>query len=115
LNDSVNPKEVYLDSEISSDKHDYIGHENVEDENSELGRLVKLEFDKAMPKNLLPATICDETNREVGIVTSSTNSSLIEKQIGLGFVLGNYHLNGNSYFISDSKNKVKVKICELSK
>ena len=115
LNDSVNPKEVFLNSEISSQKHDYIGHENVKENNTDLGRLVKLEFDEAMIENQLPITIYDEAKRKVGIVTSSTNSNVIDKQIGLGFVLANHHLNGNSYFVMDSKSKVKVKICELSK
>lgn len=115
LNDSVNPKEVYLDSEISKHKEDFIGHDNVEESDNDIARLVKIEFEREFDSNELPISIYDNDNHEVGVVTSYTNSKLIKKQIGLGFVIASYHLNGNKYYISEQENKIEVKICELSK
>lgn len=115
LNDSVNPREVYLESEISSQKHDYIGHEIIEDNKDDLGRLVQLKFEDTINDCKLPMAILDSSNKEVGVVTSVAISDVIDKPIGLGFLDSSYNLNGNSYFISDGQNKVSINICDVKK
>jgi len=115
LNDSVNPIEVNLDEEISKQKHNYIGHENIEDEENELSRLVKIKFKNGLPNKDIPFPIFSKENKEIGIITSVGNADIISSPIGLGFIDRNFNLNGNSYFIQDEKDKFEIEICELNK
>lgn len=115
LNDSINPREVYLDSEISSEKKDYIGHDIIEENNTALGRLVQLKFEEIINDCKLPLSIFDGKGKEVGIVTSIAISDIIDSPIGLGFLDSNYNFNGDSYFVSNNQNKIPVKICDLKK
>lgn len=115
LNDSVNPSEVYLNSEVSNLKHDYMGHENVEDKNVNLSRLVKIKFKHNADSLKLPLSIIDDKNMEIGVITSFANNNIIKFPIGLGFIDFDLGINGNSYFATDGKNKIEIIICELRK
>lgn len=115
LNDTVNPIEVYLKSEISNLKHDYIGHESVETKNDNLSRLVRVKFKSDTIIEKLPTTIFDENNNDVGIVTSFANADFIKSPIGLGFIDNNLILNGNLYYAADGKSKMEINICEMKK
>lgn len=115
LNDSVNPIEVNLSSEVCTQKHDYIGHESVEEQNDELSKFVRINFKSEFAYNKLPITIVDNHNSEIGIVTSIANGEVINSPIGLGFIDLEYSLNGNTYFAVEGKNKVEINICELNK
>lgn len=115
LNDSVNPIEVYLDSEISNLKHDYMGHENVEDNHESLSRLIKVRFKLNINSPKLPLTIIDKKNKDIGVITSFANSDIIKFPIGLGFVDGDYNINGDTYFATDGENRMEINICELKK
>jgi glycine cleavage system aminomethyltransferase T len=113
LNDSVNPIEVNLGSEVCTQKHDYIGHERVEEQNDELSKFVRINFKSEFVYNKLPIAIIDNHNNEIGIVTSFANTDVIDSPIGLGFIDLEYSLNGSTYFAVDGKNKVEINISEL--
>ncbi len=78
LNDSVNPLEVKLGSEICAEKNNFIGHENVEDERSDKSRIVKIKFEKGLPDKSLPLSIVDSKNKEVGLITSIADADIIK-------------------------------------
>ncbi len=115
LNDSVNPIEVYLNSEVSEVKNIYIGRENIEDRNSELSRLIKVQLLNGVLGNKLPFPIVNSENEEVGIITSIADEQIIKHAIGLGFIDAELNLNGNLYFAVDKENKFELKICEINK
>ncbi len=113
LNDSVNPSEVYLNSEISKHKNSFIGHTNIKSGNSELSRLIKIQFQNDKPRSELPFSIVNSNNEEVGIITSITDGLEIKEAVGLGFIDIELKLNGTSYYAVDGNNKFKLNISEI--
>ncbi len=114
LNDSVNPIEVNLVSEISKQKNNFIGCENIES-TTELSSLIKVQFTNGIPSENIPYPIFNDKNEEVGIVTSFAEGEMIKHPIGLGFVDSDFSLNGNRYFVKNGNSKYQLKICEINK
>lgn len=113
LNDSVNPSEVYLDSEISNLKKDYMGHENITFSNDSFTRLVKIKFKSEIKFPNLPITIIDCNNKDIGIITSYANADVIKSPIGLGFVDAQFKLNGDNYYATNENEEIEINICEI--
>ena len=88
LNDSVNPHEAGLLSEISFSKGCYIGQEVIArlDTYDKVQRKLKgiiIEGDCDCQSGM---NLYDTTENEVGLITSITKSELIKKKIGLAYV-----------------------------
>jgi len=115
LNDTINPIEVYLNSEISNLKNDYMGHENVVISNNNLSRLVRVKFNSEIFSPKLPLKIVDNNDKEIGIITSFAKTNYTKLPIGLGFIDAGFKLNGDIYFALCENDKIEIKICDLKK
>ena len=113
LNDSVSPMEVNLQNEVCFEKHNYIGHETLEQENGGFGKLVGITFEDQFHSSNQTLAIENNNGEEVGIITSFANSKHLKNPIGLGFIESNIIPNGQSYFAVDDNIKTKIKICDL--
>ena len=113
LNDTVNPMEVNLLSEVCTEKHNYIGHEIVEGENSALGKLVGITFEDSIAPFSQNITIENNLGEEIGVITSFTNSNYLKQPIGLGFIESKIIPNGELFFAVDENQKTKIKISDL--
>ena len=113
LNDTVNPIEVNLLSEVCPEKHNYIGHETVEEASSELGKLVGITFEDNFQSSNQNISIENNLGKEIGIITSFVNSIHLKQPIGLGFIESSIIPNGELYFAVDEKFKTKIKISDL--
>jgi folate-binding protein YgfZ len=115
INFDTNPYETNLLQEVSFKKGCYIGQEviaRIETYDKVQNRLCGFIFSDKCDLEL-PISVFDDMEVAVGRITSTANSYLFEKQIGLGFVKRKSVLeNGNYYVLSDSKKKM-VKIVEL--
>ncbi len=115
INDSVNLIEVNMVSSIGDKKNNFIGAENINRNKNEIDRLVKVRLTKSFANENLPTSIVDDSNNEIGIVTSISNESIVESPIGLGFIGANFSLNGDKYFVTDKNGKYEIKIYEVEK
>jgi len=115
INDSINPHENGLISEVSFNKGCYIGQEVIArlDTYDKVQRVMKgFVFEKEFVSEL-PANIFDSEDNEVGLVTSFTYSEMFKKQIGLGIVKKKFLTEGNKYFINNGNGKVELSITGL--
>ena len=108
LNDSVNPLEVNLLDEVSHEKHNYIGHEIIEDKNEQLGELVKISFNNYFDNSELPIPLLDEDGNEIGVVTSLPRINIDKSFKGLGFVNSGFQLNGFDVYAVTENKKIKI-------
>ena len=113
LNDTVNPIEVNLLNEVCPEKHNYIGHETLEEGNSGLGKLVGIIFEDNFQSSNQTIAIENNLGEEIGIITSFINSNHLKQPIGLGFIESSIIPNGELYFAVDENIKTKIQISEL--
>jgi glycine cleavage system aminomethyltransferase T len=113
LNDTVKPIEVNLLDEVCLDKKNYIGHEIINEEKNDLGKLVRITFNENINSVENNISIVNQSNDEVGIVTSISNTELLKSPIALGFIDAKINLNGDAYFALSDNKKTEIKIFDL--
>lgn len=113
LNDTVNPIEVNLLNEVCAEKHNYIGRETVEENNSEQGKLVRITFDSYFNLSNRSISIENKYAEEIGIITSFIDCENLGTTIALGFIDSNIAPNGEVYFAMDKNKKTKIQISEF--
>ena len=113
LNDTVNPLEVNLLNEVCAEKHNYIGHETIEESDNQIGKLIGITFESNFNSFIKNTSIENHLGEEIGIITSYIDSNLLEKPIGLGFIESKIKPNGELYFAVDEINKTKIRITDF--
>lgn len=116
LNDNFNPLEANLMNEISFTKGCYIGQEVIArlDSYDKVQKfLTGIEFENfEVPEDAISIFTSNE-EKEIGIITSVTNSSALNKKIALAYIKKNYLNNNQELFaksiVQNREYKVSVK------
>lgn len=106
INDTVNPYEANLMAEVNSTKGCYIGQEVIArlDTYDKVQRKLKgIIFNENCSLNL-PAVLLNEEGEEAGIITSSVNSILLKKQIGLALIKRQFSENETKLHLKGKEN-----------
>lgn len=115
INDSINPHENGLISDVSFNKGCYIGQEVIArlDTYDKVQRVLKgVIFEKEINPEL-PAKILSINGEEIGIITSIVYSEMFKKQIGLAIVRKKYLENDSEFFVSAGDERIKIIITDL--
>lgn len=115
INDEINPHENNLINEVSFTKGCYIGQEVVArlDTYDKVQRkLTGFIFEENIKADL-PITIINESNEEIGEVTSIANSPVNGKTIGLGFVRKKKLSPKEKLFIEIEAKRIYLSLNEL--
>ena len=114
INDSTNPHEVNLVSEISFKKGCYIGQEVIArlDTYDKVKRnMVSVDVSGFSGNTATPITILTE-NTEAGILTSYVNSELLSCKLGLALVNKKILESQDELFLLIDENKIPVKLIQ---
>lgn len=115
LNDNYNPHEARMLNLVDFKKGCYIGQEVIArlDTYDKVQKyLMGVGFSEKFETNG-EMNLFDENGNEVGVVTSTTFSPRLRKQIGLGYVRKSFALNGQKLFIKTESNEQEVTVHEL--
>jgi folate-binding protein YgfZ len=115
INDSINPHENGLISDVSFNKGCYIGQEVIArlDTYDKVQRVLKgIVLEKEINPEL-PAIIFSINDEEIGIITSIVYSEMFKKQIGLAIIRKKYLENDTEYFITIGDERIKLIITDL--
>ena len=115
INDSINPHENGLITDVSFNKGCYIGQEVIArlDTYDKVQRVLKgIVLEKEINPEL-PTIIHSINDEEIGIITSVVYSEMFKKQIGLAIIRKKYLENDTEYFITIGDERIKLIITDL--
>ena len=113
INDTTSPIEAGL-GWITRFSKSFVNSEALElqKKNGVERRLIGFELiDRGIPRHDYPIT--DAEGKEIGIVTSGTQSPSLQKAIGMGYVKSEFAREGNEIYISIRNNPVKARIVKM--
>lgn len=113
INDTTSPIEASL-GWITRFSKSFVNSEALElqKKNGVERKLIGFELiDRGIPRHDYPIT--DAEGKEIGIVTSGTQSPSLQKAIGMGYVKSEFAREGNEIYISIRNNPVKARIVKM--
>lgn len=113
INDTTSPIEAGL-GWITRFSKSFVNSEALElqKKNGVERRLIGFELiDRGIPRH--DYLITDAEGKEIGIVTSGTQSPSLQKAIGMGYVKSEFAREGNEIYISIRNNPVKARIVKM--
>lgn len=113
INDTTSPIEASL-GWITRFSKSFVNSEALElqKKNGVERKLIGFELiDRGIPRHDYPIT--DAGGKEIGIVTSGTQSPSLQKAIGMGYVKSEFAREGNEIYISIRNNPVKARIVKM--
>ncbi len=113
INDTTSPIEAGL-GWITRFSKSFVNSEALElqKKNGVERKLIGFELiDRGIPRHDYPIT--DAEGKEIGIVTSGTQSPSLQKAIGMGYVKSEFAREGNEIYISIRNNPVKARIVKM--
>lgn len=113
IDDETSPLEAGL-SWITKFNKDFIGKDILEKQkaNGLTKKLVGFELlDRGIPRKDYP--IVDGEGKEIGRVTSGTQSPSLDKAIGLGYVPLDYAKRGSKFFVQIRKKTIEAKVVKV--
>ena len=113
INDTTSPIEAGL-GWITRFSKSFVNSEALElqKKNGVERKLIGFELiDRGIPRHDYPIT--DAEGKEIGIVTSGTQSPSLQKAIGMGYVKSEFAREGNEIYISNRNNPVKARIVKM--
>lgn len=96
LNDEVTPLDAGLGWTVKKDKPDFIGKSSLLNSKPRY-KLVKLQLEKGIPREGYP--VCDANGEAIGVVTSGTQSVVLNQGIALARIDIDKATPGQNYFI----------------
>jgi len=114
INDETSPLEAGLGWITKLSKGDFMGSDKIIQLKESGIRKKLLAFkiaDRRVPRNGYP--IFNESNEEIGMVTSGTQSPSLGHPIGLGYINSDYGKEGSSILIGVGKKMLQGQVCKL--
>ncbi len=110
INDNYNPHEINLLDEVNFKKGCYIGQEviaRLDTYDKVQNKMVKVEFNST-EDIICPVLITNDTNNEIGEVTSVYKCDADDKYIGLAIIKKKFLINDSKLFIDVGANRIPI-------